>query len=91
MKSEYYGENRYVLIEDIALEDFSEVPQADINSTTLSRPRNAVFNSFLSDNINQYAATTTSHSKGLILLIKNKKLLTTSLSTIWDNTDGCAE
>ena len=24
-------------------------------------------------------------------LLKNKKILTTSLSTIWENTDGCAE
>ena len=57
MKSEYYGENRYVLIEDIALEDFSEVPQADINSTTLSSPRRAVFHFSLSDDTKQESAT----------------------------------
>ena len=27
----------------------------------------------------------------LISLLRNKRLLTTSLSTIWENTDGCAE
>ena len=30
----------------IALEHFSAAPQADINSSTLSRPRHAVFHSF---------------------------------------------
>ena len=30
-------------------------------------------------------------SKRLISLLKSKQLLTTSLSTIWGNTDGCAE
>ena len=33
----------------------------------------------------------TAHSKQLISLLKDKQLLTTSLSTIWENTDGCAE
>ena len=31
IKSEYYGGNRYVSIEGIALEHFSAAPQADIN------------------------------------------------------------
>ena len=46
-------------IEVISLEHFSAAPQADINSSTLSRPSNAVFHSFLSDYIKQDAATTT--------------------------------
>ena len=78
-------------IEGIALEHFSAAPQADINSSTLSSPQHAVFHSFLSDDSKQDAATTTAHSKQLISLLKNKQLLTTSLSTIWVNTDGCAE
>ena len=78
-------------IEVIALENFSAAPQADINSTAQSRPCHAIFHSFLSDDSKQDAATTTAHSKRLISLIKNKQLLTTSLSTIWENTDGCAE
>ena len=45
-QSEYYGGNRYVSIEGIALENFSALPQADINSTTLSRQRHTVLNSF---------------------------------------------
>ena len=78
-------------IEGIALENFSAEPQADINSTTLSRPRHALFHSFLSDDSKQDASTTTAHSKRLISLLNNKQVLTTSLSTIWGNNDGCAE
>ena len=46
IQSEYYGGNRSESIEGIALEHFSAAPQADINSSTLSRPRHAVFHSF---------------------------------------------
>ena len=46
IQSEYYGGNRSVSIEGIALEHFSAAPQADINSTTPSRLRHAVFHSF---------------------------------------------
>ena len=56
-----------------------------------SCPRHAVFHSFLSDDSKQDAATTTAHSKRLISLLKNEKVLKTSLSIIWENTDGCAE
>ena len=78
-------------IEGIVLEHFSASPQEDINSTTPSRQRHAVFYSFLSENSKQDAATTTAHSKRLISLFKKKQVLTTSLSTIWENTDGCDE
>ena len=89
IQSEYYGGNRYVSIEGIELGHFSSAPQADINSSTLSRPPHAVFHSFLYDDSKQDAATTTAHSKRLISFLKNKQVLTTSLSTIWENTDGC--
>ena len=46
IQSEYYFENRSVSIEGIALEHFSAAPQADINSTSPSRPRHVVFHSF---------------------------------------------
>ena len=46
IQSEYYVGNISVYIEVIALENFSAVPQADINSYTLSRQRHAVFHSF---------------------------------------------
>ena len=91
IQSEYYGGTRYVSIEGIGLEHFSAAPQADINSSTLSRPRHAVFHSFLSDDSKQDAATNTAQSKRLISLLENKQVLTTSLRTIWENTDGCAE
>ena len=35
--------------------------------------------------------TTTVHRKKLISLLKDKKVLTTSFGTIWENTDGCAK
>ena len=78
-------------IEVIALEIFSAVPQADINSSTLSRQYHAVFHSFLSDDSKQDAASTTAHSKRLISFLKDKNLLTIPLSTIWTNTGDCAE
>ena len=83
IQSEYYGGNRSVYIEGIALENFSAAPQVDINSSSLPCPRHAVFHSFLSDDSKQDAATTTAHSKRLISLLKNKQVLTTSLSEIW--------
>ena len=46
IKAEYYGGNRSVSIEGIALESFSAAPQADINSSTLLRTWHAVFHSF---------------------------------------------
>ena len=45
----------------------------------------------LSDYSKQDAATTTAHKKYFILLLKYKKLLTRSLSTIWGKNDGCDE
>ena len=66
MQSEYYGGNRSVSIEGIALEHFSAAPQADINPSTLSRPRHAVFHSFLSDDSKQDASTNTAQRKRLI-------------------------
>ena len=77
-------------IEGIALEHFSTLPKEDIKSSTISRQRHAVFQSFLSDDIKHDAATTTTHRKRLISLIKDKKVLTSSLSAIWENTDGRA-
>ena len=47
--------------------------------------------SFLSDDSRQDDATTTAHRKRLISFMKNKQVLKTSLSTIWENTDGCVK
>ena len=46
---------------------------------------------FLSDNRKQDSATTTSHIKRLIELLKEQKVPTSTLSKIWENIDGCAE
>ena len=47
-------------------------------------PRHALFHYFLSDYSKHDAATTTSHRKLLIELLKEGKLLTSSLSKIWE-------
>ena len=78
-------------IEGIALENFSALTKADINSTTLPHQRYAIFQSFLFYNSKQDAATTNSHSKHLISVLKEKKLMTKAFSTIWGNTYGCDE
>ena len=54
-----------------------------MNTTPPSRQRHAVFHSFLSDDIKQDSATTTEHSNILISLLKEGKLLISSLTTIW--------
>ena len=77
-------------IEGISLEKIRELPKADINSTIPSRQCHTVFHSFLSDDIKQDVSTTTAHSKRLIALLKDKKILTSSLSKLWGNTDGFA-
>ena len=82
IQSEYCGGNRSVSIEGIKLERFSALPKADINSTKSSRQQHAVFQPFLSDGRKKDSATTTAHIKLLISLIKDKKVLTTSFSTI---------
>ena len=69
-------------IEVISLETFSSLQKTDINSTTPSRQRHAVFHSFLSVDSKQDYATTTTHNKRLICLLKDKKVLTPSLSKI---------
>ena len=46
---------------------------------------------FSSYDSKQDAAATTSHIKRLIGMLKERKLLASALSTIWENTDGCAD
>ena len=66
IKSQFYGGNKSVSIEGIELKHFSALPTADINSTTPSHQRHAVFHYFLSDDSKQYTAATTANIKGLI-------------------------
>ena len=44
-----------------------------------------------SDDNKQDDSTNDAHSKRLIELLKGQKVLTSALSTIWENTDGRAE
>ena len=74
IQSKYYGGNRYLYIEGIALEHFSAATQSDINSSSLPCPRRAVFHSFLSDDSKQDAATTTAHRNRLISFLKKKSV-----------------
>ena len=78
-------------LEGIELEHFTARPQTNINSTTATHQRHAVFYSFLFDDSKKDVATTTAHSKHLISFLKEKKMTTTSLSKIWENPDGCAK
>ena len=60
-------------IEGIVLEHSSALPQTEINSPTKPCPRHAAFHSFLSDNSKNEAATTTTHIKLSIELLKKIK------------------
>ena len=57
-------------IEGIALEKFGALSQTEINSSTKACLHHAVFHSCLSYDRKQYAATTTSHSKSSIEILK---------------------
>ena len=69
-QSEYYGGNRFVSIEGIALEHFSSSYQSISSLTSETVSQQAVFCSFLSDDIKQYAATTVSYSKHIMELLR---------------------
>ena len=57
----------------IALENFSALPKANINSTTASRQRHEVFHPLLSDGSKQDAATTTAHRNRLLSSDKSER------------------
>ena len=68
-------------IEGILLETFSA--QTDRNSNTIQpQTSHAVFNSFLSDDKKQYAATTISHRKHIITLLKQWNIMSAMLIKI---------
>ena len=50
-----------------------------------------MFHSFLSDDIKQDAPTTFAHSKIIIILLKQRTIMSDTLITIWENRDVCAE
>ena len=90
IKSYYYGGNISVYIEVIALKHLNTLPQTEINSSTKSCPRHSVFHYFLYNDIKQDDAIVTAHSKRLIELLKEQKVMTSTLITIWENIDLCA-
>ena len=50
-----------------------------------------MFNCFFNDDSKQDAETTASHSKNMLKLLQQRNILNKTSSTIWYNTDGCAE
>ena len=50
-----------------------------------------MFHSFLSDDRKHDSKTHITHSKHTIELLKQRKIMSNTLSTIWGNTDGCTE
>ena len=67
------------------------MPQTEIKASTKSCPRHTVFHYFLSDDSKQDASTTNAHRKRFIEMLKEQKLLTSTLITIWGNTYGCVD
>ena len=68
IQSLYYGRNKYVCIEGIALDHFSETTHKSTESTPQACKLHAVFNSLFSEEIKQDSDTTISHSKPIITL-----------------------
>ena len=82
IKIEYYGGNLYVSIEVIALDRFSASIQSISSLTYDVVSRQAVFCSFLSDDSKQDSAKKSTHSKRIMELLQNRKILLTNKITI---------
>ena len=91
IQSESYGGNRSVSIEVINVEHFSATYYKTSLSSSHICTRHAVFHSFLSDNNKQDASKIDAHINQIIDLLGEYIYLGSGVSTIWDNTDGCAE
>ena len=61
-------------IEGIKLENFSPLQQTEINSSTKSYPRHAVFHYYFYDDIKQDSATNNTHRKRSIEMLEEKKV-----------------
>ena len=83
IQSEYYGGNKYVFIEGIALELFSATTEIETATTQYTHTRHAVFRYFLYYDSKKYAVTTTAHRKNIIELMKQLNILYDTLSTLW--------
>ena len=78
-------------IEGITLKHFITKYQETYSLTFHSRICNYVFHSSLSDHSKQDAVTTSAHIKQTLEMLKKRIFMVSGISTIWDNTYGCAE
>ena len=83
IKSEFYGDNWYVYIEGIVLENFSATTQPDISSGPEWHTRHTMFHYFLSDYSKQDAATTSAHRKHIIEFLKQLSIMSEKLGRLW--------
>ena len=80
-----------MFIEGIALDRFSATTHTETVSVPESRTCHAMFHSFLYDGRKIYSTTTAAHSKNIIGFLKQRKIMSSKLGTLWENTGGCAE
>ena len=78
-------------IEDIALDHSIEPTQIEKATTPQVFTRHTVFHSFLYDDSKQDSATNIAHRKCIIEFLKQCKILSATLITLWENTYGCVE
>ena len=91
IQSKYYGCNRSVSIEGMALYHFSDTKHPWPLSVPLSCTGHSVFRSFLYNDRKQDYATTTSHIKCIIGLLNNWKIIFSNLGRIWEDTGGSSK
>ena len=65
------------------MDHFSASTKTETATTPQALTRHAVFHSFFSDDSKQDVATTIAHSKIIIELLNQRKIMSAMLSTIW--------
>ena len=78
-------------IEGIALEHFSASTKCRYQFNYTITSTSCSFSIFLSYDSKQDADTNNAHIKKFYFFAQRQKVLKKSLSTIWENTDGCAK
>ena len=78
-------------IEVIALDHFSATKKTETETTPKAQKFNAVFHLFLYYDRKQDAATAIAHIKRISEFLKQRNIMYTTLSTIWEKKYGCAE
>ena len=69
-------------IKGISLEHFSAPTQTETAETPQAHTLHAVFHSFFSDDIRQDSATTIANIKGIIELLKQRNIMSNTLSKL---------